>query len=151
MRGAVIVVASGLALAACGDNVVPGADPPDAANVDAEPPVLHDFWFIATRWDELVGAPLRIRLERERDGALVADVNTVAMFVHEQLVPSIIAAGETYTVRWVIDLDADGICDPPPADPAWQVTGLVGEIGLTFEFHPATDPLPYTDVCAEFP
>jgi hypothetical protein len=144
-----------LALGACGDNVAPpSSDPPDASAADA-PPVLplHDFTFLASRWDDLVGAPLRIGVVRERDGALVADESTVAMFVHTTVIPELVADSETYTVRWTIDLDADGTCDPPPplgADPAWQATALLAENGLEFQFHP-TDEIPYTDVCATFP
>lgn len=85
------------------------------------------------------------------DGAtMVGTVQTgMAAATFSVTIPGIIEAGKSYTVRWWIDLNGDGMCSAIPDDHMWELTGQMGTAtGLTITHPHDTD---WTDVCPSFP
>ncbi|MGA9526423.1 MAG: hypothetical protein WBV82_33545 [Myxococcaceae bacterium] len=126
----------------------------DAGEVDAGT-ILADFTLEGSRLGDVgaVGKRIRAIVERESDGARVGALDEPISAGYETFrIAGIIALGESYTVRWYIDLDDDSQCDPPPPvgdDFGFQRTGLYGtESGLEVFFHTGWM---LEDVCSNFP
>jgi hypothetical protein len=92
----------------------------------------------------VAGSDIHVALFAEDDTELALD-DAVVMDDFSVTIPDIILEGQNYNVRWWVDANGNGVCDTPPTDRGWELSGEAGTAdGLVIDHAYDSE---WTDVC----
>jgi hypothetical protein len=105
-----------------------------------------DFVINFTGYMPHAGQDMYLKVFSEDDSTEIAEQTAVTEDAFTITIPGIIEDGVNYNVRWWVDFNDSGTCEPPGTDHAWELEGQAGTAsGLTIDDEHDTD---FTDVCS---
>ncbi len=136
-----------------GDDMDAGMDTDAGDDMDAGMDMAGDFTLSLDGYAPHEGKNVYVALVDEADGSTVGTAGPVAIASGEATLTIAGAAedGKTYTVRWYVDTDDNGMCNfaaDGSEDHAWEMTGQTADAsGLSVNHTHDTN---FTDVCSTF-
>ncbi len=105
-----------------------------------------DFTLNFTGMTPHLGQLLELRVIREATNETVGmyRLGAITLPAFTITIPGIIGVGIDYRVDFWADFNNNKLCDAPPTDHAWRLTGTGGPTGLTMSFNHNTN---FTNVC----